>query len=232
MEEIRELDKDFADQMSKLLSTEEDILSELELELELENGERVEVTEANVHLYVKKKVRDYLAPLQFARFQQGFNKVCDTKVLGIFRPVELEALVTGDKYFDWDALEKSTRYKDPYTDSHSTIKMFWEVFHALDDNQKREFLVFVAGSDRVPVGGLQNLGLTIAELQIPRDDAVDDHDEESSEDRMSRLCPVAHCCDNNEYNRTLDLPMYTSKELVKDRLMATLSFSNSPFHIA
>ena len=92
--------------------------------------------------------------------------------------------------------------------------------------------VFVAGSDRVPVGGLQNLGLTIAELQIPRDDAVDDHDEESSEDRLSRFCPVAHCCDNNEYNRTLDLPMYTSKELVKDRLMATLSFSNCPFHIA
>ena len=93
--------------------------------------------------------------------------------------------------------------------------------------------VFVAGSDRVPVGGLQNLRLTIAELQIRRDDAIDDHDdEEASEDRLSRLCPVAHCCDNNEYNRILDLPMYTSKELVKDRLMATLSFSNCPFHIA
>lgn len=48
MEEIRELDKDFADQMSKLLSTEEELLSELELELELESGDIVEVTEANV----------------------------------------------------------------------------------------------------------------------------------------------------------------------------------------
>lgn len=93
--------------------------------------------------------------------------------------------------------------------------------------------VFVAGSDRVPVGGLQNLGLTIAELQIPRDDAVDDQDdEEASEDRLSRLCPVAHCCDNDDYDRTLKLPMYTSKEVVKDRLMFILSYYNCPFHIA
>ncbi|XP_030837221.1 probable E3 ubiquitin-protein ligase HERC4 [Strongylocentrotus purpuratus] len=175
------------------------------------------------HLYVKKKVQDYLAPSQFAAFQQGFNKVCDTRVLGIFRPVELEALVTGEKYFDWVALEKSTQYKDPYTDSHSTIKMFWEVFHALDDDQKREFLVFVAGSDRVPVGGLQNLGLTIVEL-IP-EDAVDNYDD---------LCLKVHRCNNDRYNRTLELPMHTSKELVKDRLLATLSISlpNGPFHIA
>lgn len=48
MEEIEELDKDFADQMSQLLTTEEELLSELELELELENGNRVEVTKANV----------------------------------------------------------------------------------------------------------------------------------------------------------------------------------------
>ena len=48
MEEIRELDKDFADQMSQLLSTEEELLSELELELELESGDIVEVTKANV----------------------------------------------------------------------------------------------------------------------------------------------------------------------------------------
>ncbi|XP_030838452.1 ubiquitin-protein ligase E3A-like [Strongylocentrotus purpuratus] len=102
--------------------------------------------------------------------------------------------------------------------------MFWEVFHALDDDQKREFLVFVAGSDRVPVGGLENLGLTIVEL-IP-DDVVDDPDDPDD------LCPVAHCCNNDKYNRTLELPMYTSKELVKDRLMTTLSLSNCPFHIA
>ncbi|XP_030838441.1 ubiquitin-protein ligase E3A-like [Strongylocentrotus purpuratus] len=111
--------------------------------------------------------------------------------------------------------------------------MFWEVFHALDDDQKRKFLVFVAGSDRVPIGGLQNLSLTIVELPIPRDRAVDDHDDEaSSEDRLSRLCPVAHCCDNDDYDRTLKLPMYTSKEVVKDRLMFILSFYNCPFHIA
>eukprot|EP00057_Strongylocentrotus_purpuratus_P015438 XP_011669912.1 PREDICTED: uncharacterized protein LOC105440957 [Strongylocentrotus purpuratus] len=84
-------------------------------------------------------------------------------------------------------------------------------------------LIFVAGSDRVPVGGLQNLGLTIVEL-IP-EDAVDNYDD---------LCLKVHRCNNDRYNRTLELPMHTSKELVKDRLLATLSISlpNGPFHIA
>ena len=36
---------------------------------------------------------------------------------------------------------QSTQYiQPPYTDSHPTIKMFWKVFHALDNDMKRKFL--------------------------------------------------------------------------------------------
>ena len=35
---------------------------------------------------------------------------------------------------------QSTQYLQPYKDSHATIKMFWKVFHALDDDMKRKFL--------------------------------------------------------------------------------------------
>eukprot|EP00057_Strongylocentrotus_purpuratus_P015426 XP_011669900.1 PREDICTED: ubiquitin-protein ligase E3A-like isoform X1 [Strongylocentrotus purpuratus] len=50
MEEIRELDKDFADQMSKRLhETEEEVSGSCRGdELQVENGDRVEVTKANV----------------------------------------------------------------------------------------------------------------------------------------------------------------------------------------
>ncbi|XP_041482666.1 probable E3 ubiquitin-protein ligase HERC4 [Lytechinus variegatus] len=228
MEELEKLDKEFADQMKKLLDSSEEEVQGICYgeEIELDDGRLVDVTKENVRLYVEKKIRHYLAPSQFAAFKDGFYSLWDAKILGIFRPVEFEALINGKNYFDWKDLETSTRYLEPYTDSHLTIRMFWECFHALDDGQKRKFLVFVAGTDRVPVGGLKDFHLTIAELPIPEDA------EGTPEERLSLLCPMAHCCDNNQYNRTLELPMYTSREMVEDRLGTALSMYNIPFHIA
>ncbi|XP_030837219.1 probable E3 ubiquitin-protein ligase HERC4 [Strongylocentrotus purpuratus] len=58
MEEIRELDKDFADRMSKLLhGTEEEVSgSRYDDEPELDNGGRVEVTKANVHRAIREGI--------------------------------------------------------------------------------------------------------------------------------------------------------------------------------
>nr|XP_054770897.1 probable E3 ubiquitin-protein ligase HERC3 [Lytechinus pictus] len=228
MGELEELDKEFADQMKKLLTSSEEEVQGICYgeEIELDDGRLVDVTKENVHQYVEKKIRHYLAPSKFAAFKDGFYSLWDAKILGIFRPVEFEALINGENYFDWKDLEMSTRYLEPYTNSHMTIKMFWECFHALDDGQKRKFLVFVAGTDRVPVGGLKDFHLTIAELLIP------EGTEGTTEERLSLLCPMAHCCDNNQYNRTLKLPMYTSRGMVEDRLGKALSMYNIPFHIA
>ncbi|XP_030838471.1 probable E3 ubiquitin-protein ligase HERC4, partial [Strongylocentrotus purpuratus] len=233
MEEAAELDKEFADQMSKLRTGTEDYVMGCCYgeKVELKNGRSVDVTKENVHLYVDNMVRDYLVPSQFAAFQRGFNRVFNPAAFDMFRPIELEALVMGEKHFDWKALEQSTQYIQPYTDSHPTIKIFWTVFHALDNDMKRKFLVFVAGSDRVPVGGLRNLGLHIDHLQVPMDDSVDEQPCDT-EDRLTRMLPVGHGCDNHGYRRTLRLPMYTSLELMEDRLTVALSYYDCPFHIA
>eukprot|EP00057_Strongylocentrotus_purpuratus_P015423 XP_011669897.1 PREDICTED: probable E3 ubiquitin-protein ligase HERC4 [Strongylocentrotus purpuratus] len=233
MEEAAELDKEFTDQMSKLRTgTEDDVIGSCYGdEVKLEDGRSVEVTTENVDLYVDNMVREYLVPSQFAAFQQGFNRVFNPAAFALFRPIELEALVMGEKHFDWKALEQSTQYIQPYTDSHPTIKMFWKVLHALDNDMKRKFLVFVAGSDRIPVGGLRNLGLHIDHLHVPMDDFVDEQPYDT-EDRLTRLLPVGHGCDNHGYRRTLRLPMYTSVELMEDRLTVALSYYDCPFHIA
>nr|XP_054770605.1 probable E3 ubiquitin-protein ligase HERC4 [Lytechinus pictus] len=231
LKEVRQLDKDFADQMSKLLDgTEEYIMGCCYGDdLELAGGRSVEVTKENVHLYVEKKIQEFLVPSQFKAFQRGVHKVFRPADLEIFRPIELETLVIGEKYYDWKALEESTKYEHPYTDSHVTIKMFWQVFHALDDDMKRKFLVFVVGSDRVPVGGLKNIGLHIECLPVPCEDI---NDAREIEDILTRLLPTGHGCDNHGHKRTLRLPMYSSLELVEDRLTVALSFYDCPFHIA
>ena len=42
------------------------------------------------------------------------------------------------------------------------LRWFWEAVHNMDLEDKRRLLQFTTGSDRIPVGGLAKLKLTIA----------------------------------------------------------------------
>ena len=44
----------------------------------------------------------------------------------------------------------------------SIFSWFWEAVHNMDLEDKRKLLQFTTGSDRIPVGGLAKLKLTIA----------------------------------------------------------------------
>lgn len=41
------------------------------------------------------------------------------------------------------------------------IRNFWEVFDEFSEEQKKQLLAFVTGSDRVPVGGLSKVKMII-----------------------------------------------------------------------
>lgn len=38
-----------------------------------------------------------------------------------------------------------------------TIKLFWEVFHEMSLPEKKQFLLFLTGSDRIPILGMKTL---------------------------------------------------------------------------
>ena len=63
-----------------------------------------------VDLYVKNLL-DVSVVKQFAKFKEGFLKVCGSKVLELFQPQELMAMVVGNQDYDWNELEKNTNYK-------------------------------------------------------------------------------------------------------------------------
>lgn len=62
---------------------------------------------------------------------------------------------------DTHALQKATRYDGGYHEKHAYIQAFWRIVHAWSDEQKRKFLLFVTGTDRVPLGGMGQVGLII-----------------------------------------------------------------------
>ena len=75
-------------------------------------------------------------------------------------------LVCGSPTIDMRALEGVTLY-DGYTTSENTIRNFWEVVHSLTVEQQRSVLLFVTGSHRVPIGGMESMHFKISKLPFP-----------------------------------------------------------------
>lgn len=92
---------------------------------------------------------------QFNVFKDAFLKVCGGRVLRLFHSQELMAVVVGNQDYDWLELENNAEYKNGYTKDDETIKLFWEVFHEFDIDHKKKFLLFLTGTDRVPVMGMK-----------------------------------------------------------------------------
>lgn len=136
-----------------------------------------------VSLYWQYILKDSVEQ-QFKSFNHGFMKVLDTDILHIFHAGELMQLVSGQEVYDWEELESATVYKPPFTSDHPTIRLFWKVFHAFTTEEKKKFLTFLTGSDRIPILGVKALNLTIQSMKV-------------SEEHL----PVAHTCFN-----ILDLP--------------------------
>lgn len=101
---------------------------------------------------------------QFKVFKDAFLKVCGGRVLRLFHSQELMAVVVGNQDYDWYELEKNAQYKNGYTADDPTIKLFWEVFHELEEDNKKKFLLFLTGTDRVPVMGMKAIKVFIENI--------------------------------------------------------------------
>ncbi|KAK3871366.1 hypothetical protein Pcinc_023478 [Petrolisthes cinctipes] len=168
-------------------------------------GDDIPVTTQNkqeyVDLLVDYKLTSSIAK-QYQAFHDGFYRVCGGGILKLFQPMELMALVTGNENFNWAELEQNTEYKGEYHREHEVIKMFWEVFHGLSTDQKKQFLIFLTGTDRIPILGMKAVKMII---QSTNDDS---------------FLPVAHTCISQ-----LDLPVYSTKEKLRYKLLQAIQQS-------
>ncbi|NWV30073.1 HERC4 ligase, partial [Origma solitaria] len=218
LDDLKELMPDVGRGMQQLLDYPEDDIEEafcLNFTITVENFGTTEIKElvpkgADIPV-VKQNRQDFVdayvdyifnrsVASLYSAFHEGFHKVCGGKVLQLFQPSELQAMVIGNTNYDWKELEKNTEYKGEYWADHPTIKIFWEVFHELSLEKKKQFLLFLTGSDRIPILGMKCLKLVIQPTG-------------GGEDYL----PVAHTCFN-----LLDLPKYTDKETLKSKLIQAI----------
>ncbi|XP_010964433.2 E3 ISG15--protein ligase HERC5 isoform X1 [Camelus dromedarius] len=127
------------------------------------DGSHVIVSQTNKRDYVSKYV-NYIFNISvkavYEEFQRGFYKVCDKEIIEFFHPEELKDVIIGNTDYDWETFEKNAHYAQGYDNSHPTIVMFWKALHKLTLEEKKKFLVFLTGTDRIQVKGLQNMKIT------------------------------------------------------------------------
>ncbi|XP_017778444.1 PREDICTED: probable E3 ubiquitin-protein ligase HERC4 isoform X2 [Nicrophorus vespilloides] len=155
---------------------------------------KYEYVELYVDYLLNKSVKDH-----YTAFSKGFMKVCGGRVLELFHSHELMAVVVGNENYDWHALEDAADYKNGYKSSDEVIRWFWEVLHDMSLEDKKKFLLFLTGSDRIPIQGMKAIKII---FQPTNDD---------------KCLPVAHTCFN-----LLDLPRYRTKERLKYKLLQAI----------
>ncbi|XP_055779406.1 probable E3 ubiquitin-protein ligase HERC3 isoform X1 [Salvelinus fontinalis] len=214
LEDLKELSPTEGRSLQQLLDHEEDDVEETfclnfaitreyygltEVKELIPGGDRITVDKNNreefVEAYLKYMFRDSVSEL-YQAFSSGFLKVCGGKILSLFQPSELMAMVVGNNNYNWEEMEKNAVYKGEYSATHPTVRMFWEVFHEFPLEKKKRFLLFLTGSDRIPIHGMESLRIAIQST------SAEEH-----------YLPVAHTC----YN-LLDMPRYQTKETLHHRL--------------
>ncbi|XP_072351450.1 probable E3 ubiquitin-protein ligase HERC4 isoform X2 [Scyliorhinus torazame] len=201
-------DEDVEDIYSLQFSVAEETADGQRVDHELiPGGSRIAVQKHNrkqyVDAYVDYKLNTSVKD-QFEAFSQGFRSSLSVPVVNIFHPEELRAVIHGNTEYEWELLEQNAKYNG-YTQTDTTVRNFWKVFESLKEKKKKRFLTFLSGSERIPAGGIRGFRITILNLRRNEPDS---------------FYPCAYTC-----HMTLDLPNYSSIEILEEKLLHAIKFS-------
>lgn len=213
------LENDITDIIEETFSVETDDYGEHKIIDLIENGRNVTVTEKNKQDYVKRIVEYKLQESvngQMDNFLQGFHALIPKELISIFDEQELELLISGLPDIDVDDWKNNTSYVN-YTSSCKQIGYFWRAVKSFDTEERAKLLQFVTGTSKVPLNGFKELsGVNgICKFSIHRDYGS-----------IERL-PSSHTCFNQ-----LDLPAYTSYEMLRGSLLLAINEGHVGFGIA
>ncbi|XP_060729053.1 probable E3 ubiquitin-protein ligase HERC4 [Tachysurus vachellii] len=193
---IRDYSDDDAENMGMIYTI---TWNDKQVELDPDEPEKA-VTSSNKNVFVDTYV-DYVLNKSvervFNEFKKGFYKVCERSMVNLFQPEELRGVMLGSEEYEWDVLKENATYEYVFDEEHPTIVLFWEVFDELPDQDKKAFLLFVTGFDRVPILGMAEVKMTVRPLCYATQDYL----------------PQALTC-----HTILDLPIYQSKEILQMKL--------------
>jgi len=137
---------------------------------------------------------------------------------------KLEKLFCGSSYHEWDMklLSECTRCDHGYTHESTAVKNLFEIMCSFNSDEQRQFLQFITGSPRLPVGGLRSL---VPPLTIVRK-SVEVVSSSTNINADSYLPSVMTCVNY------LKLPDYSSLNIMKEKLCKAMKDGQLSFHLS
>jgi hypothetical protein len=176
---------------------------------------RAQFFEAVCRFKLTDAIRSMITPLV-----AGFHSLLPANHLrNLFSPTEMRSMFLGEERVDVEDLIANTEVASGYTPESPTVGYLFDVLRGFSQDELRDFLQFVTGSTQVPLGGFRNL--RGRDRQITPFRVVQLY---TGADNPDQWLPVAHTC----FNR-LDIPEYTSREILEQKLRQAIEESRNIF---
>jgi E3 ubiquitin-protein ligase TRIP12 len=191
-----------------------------EIEL-IADGSNTTVTMANIQQYIDRVLDLSLGSgvrPQIEAFQTGFSQVFSYSSLKAFTPDEL-VMLFGRTQEDWsiETLMDSVKADHGFNMDSKSVKNLLQTMSELTLAQRRDFLQFVTGSPKLPIGGFKSLTPMFTVVCKPSESPY------TSDDYL----PSVMTCVNY-----LKLPDYTSQDVLKERLSVATREGQGAFHLS
>jgi E3 ubiquitin-protein ligase TRIP12 len=190
--------------------------------IELVNdGSNVPVTTDNVDKYIERVLDLTLGSgirRQIDAFAAGFSQVFSFSSLRAFTPAEL-VMLFGRVEEDWsiETLMDSIKADHGFNMDSKSIKNLLQTMSELVPAQRRDFLQFVTGSPKLPIGGFKSLTPMFTVVCKPSEPPL------TSDDYL----PSVMTCVNY-----LKLPDYSDQETMRKRLNVAIREGQGAFHLS
>ncbi|KAF9566753.1 hypothetical protein CPC08DRAFT_814629 [Agrocybe pediades] len=174
-----------------------------------EGGETIPVTQENKREFVQLSAQYRLYSSikdQIESLSAGFYEIIPKDLITIFNEQELELLISGTPDIDVDEWRAATDYSG-YTSSDPNIVWWWRALKSFNREERAKVLSFATGTSRVPLSGF----LDLQGVQGVQKFSI--HRAYGEPDRL----PQAHTCFNQ-----IDLPQYTSYEMLRQQLLMAI----------
>jgi len=191
-------------------------------DLELRDGGKdINVDASNVEEFLRDVLDTLLgrgAQLQVQAFREGFSKVFPVIDLQSFTADEL-SMMFGNAEEDWsiETLTETIKADHGFNLDSRAIRDLVHVMASYDATTRREFLQFISGSPRLPVGGFRGLNPPLTVVRKPHEAPL----------RPDDYLPSVMTCVNY-----LKLPEYSSKEVMRRKLQTAIQEGVGSFHLS
>ncbi|KAJ7066382.1 ubiquitin-protein ligase [Mycena amicta] len=191
-------------------------------DIELRPGGRdIAVSADNVEEYIQEMLDAIVgsgAQLQAKAFREGFSKVFPISDLQAFSADEL-GLLFGNSEEDWsiETLNEAIKADHGFNGESRAIRDLVEILSEYDAPSRRNYLQFVTGSPKLPIGGFRGLNPPLTVVRKPHEAPL----------TADNYLPSVMTCVNY-----LKLPEYSSKNVMREKLRIAVQEGMGSFHLS